>query len=65
MRPPGEIKRLTREILARQPLTLQDVHDEFVVSVTQILEAIGAEVRVSINQSNLSTWRRIPNRGIR
>jgi hypothetical protein len=62
---PSEIKRLARQIQGRQLVSLHDVHDDAVFSITQILETTGAELRVSLNHSDPSTWRHIPNRGVR
>src|SRR5579862_5457337 len=61
---PSEIKRLARQIQGRELVSLHHVHDDAVFSVTQILEATGAELRVSLNPSDPATWRHIPNRGI-
>jgi hypothetical protein len=47
----AEIKRVARRIDAREAVSLLNVHDEAVYSLTQILETTGAELRVSIEGS--------------
>ena len=49
---PAEIKRLARQIDSRQPVSLLDVHDEAVYGLTQILQTTGADIRVSVDDSN-------------
>jgi hypothetical protein len=51
---PAEIKRLNRQILAHQPVTLQQVEDKSLNSVMQILEAMGADIRVSLTGVNMA-----------
>lgn len=59
----AEIKRVARRIDAREPVSLQNVHDEAVHSITQILETTGADVRVSTEGSNSTQlFRRVPRR---
>lgn len=47
-----EIKRLTRQIHARELVTLHRVREEAVLGVTQILRVIGAEMRVTLEDAN-------------
>ena len=47
-----EIKRIVRQIEAAEILTLHRVREEAVLSVTQILRASGAEMRVTLGDSN-------------
>jgi hypothetical protein len=47
-----QIKRLARQIEAREIVSLQNVREEAVLSVTQILRARGAETRVILADSN-------------
>ena len=59
----AEIKRVARRIDAREPVLLNNVHDEAVDSITQILETTGADLRVSIDGSNSKQlFRRVPKR---
>jgi hypothetical protein len=59
----AEIKRVTRQIDAREVVSLQNVHDEAVDGITQTLETTGADIRVSIEGSNSQQlFRRIPKR---
>jgi len=61
--PPAEIRRLARQIDARQPVSLPHVHDEAVYSLTQILETTGADLRVSVEGGNSALLlRRCPKR---
>jgi hypothetical protein len=50
--PLHEIKRLARQIHARELVSLHHVHEEAVLGVTQILQATGAEMRVTLDDSN-------------
>ncbi len=60
---PGEIRCLTRQIEARQPVCLQNVKDEAVDGLGQMLEAEGAEFRVSVDGSDpKQLFRRCPKR---
>ena len=47
---PSEIRRLVRQIHARQLVSLRHVHEEAVYSVTQILETTGADIRVTLGE---------------
>jgi hypothetical protein len=59
----AEIRRLARQIDAREPLSLPNVRDDAVAGLTQILETTGAEIRVSIDGSNpRQLFRRCPKR---
>ena|SRR5579859_7060828 len=49
---PGEIKRLARQIDARQLVSLANVHEEAVYGLTQILQTIGADIRVALDTRN-------------
>src|SRR5882762_6216137 len=48
----AEIRRLARQIDAREVVSLHHVLDEAVHGLVQILEAAGADIRVSLNRSN-------------
>lgn len=50
--PLNEIKRLARQIHARELVSLHRVREEAVLGVTQILRATGAEMRVTLDKSN-------------
>jgi hypothetical protein len=59
----AEIKRVARQIDAREPVSLLNVHDEAVYGLTQILETTGADLRVSIEgSSSEQLFRRCPKR---
>ena len=47
----AEIRRLARQIDARQVVTLQHVLDEAVHGLTQILQTTGADIRVCVDHS--------------
>jgi hypothetical protein len=47
---PEEIRRLSRQILQRQPVVLRHVREDAVESVRHILEALGAEISVSLHR---------------
>lgn len=51
---PSEIKRLNRQILARESVILHQVDDKSVPSVMQILEALGAEIRITLTAVNMT-----------
>ena len=60
---PAEIRRLARQIDAREPLSLLNVHDDAVYALSQILETTGADLRVSVEGSNpQQLFRRAPKR---
>ncbi len=62
-RAPGEIRRLARQIDLRQPVCLQYVHDEAVYGLMQILQAAGADVRVSLEDSDTEQlFKKVPKR---
>ena len=50
--PPADIRRLARQISDRKLCILNHVHDEAVYGLTQILEPLGAEIRLSLDHSN-------------
>ena len=50
--PLNEIKRLARQIHARELASLHDVREKAVLGVTQILQTTGAEIRVTLDDSN-------------
>jgi hypothetical protein len=50
--PLHEIKRLARRIHARELVSLHHVREEAVLGVTQILRTTGAEMRVTLDDSN-------------
>ena len=61
--PQAEIRRLARQINARESLSLLNVHDDAVEGLTQILETTGAELRISVEGSNRQQFfRRVPKR---
>lgn len=47
-----EIKRLARQIHAREPVMVEHVREEAVLGVIQILQVAGAETRVTLDDSN-------------
>lgn len=47
-----EIKGIVRQIEASETVCLHRVREEAVLSVTQILRALGAEMRVTLGDSN-------------
>jgi hypothetical protein len=60
---PSEIRRLAGQIDDRQLVCLREVHDEAVHSLTQILETTGADIRVSLDHSNITRlFRKLPKR---
>src|SRR5258706_11990286 len=50
--PLHEIKRLARQIHARELVSLHHVREEAVLGVTQILQTTGAEMRITLEDSN-------------
>ena len=48
---PEEIRQLSRQILRRQPTVLRNVREDAVESVRHILEALGAELSISVNRA--------------
>ena len=48
----GDIKRLTRQLHARELVSLHHVREEAVLGITQILRATGAEMRVTLESGN-------------
>jgi hypothetical protein len=50
----ADISRLARQISDCQPVSLHQVYDEAVFGMTQILEATGADIRVSLEHSNIA-----------
>jgi hypothetical protein len=60
----AEIRRLARQVDFRQPLCLCNVHEEAVYGLTQILQTMGAEIRVLLEDGNSEKlFRRAPKRG--
>jgi hypothetical protein len=60
---PAKIRRLVWQIDARQPVSLDHVHDEAVYGLTQILETSGADLRISVEGSDAAQlFRRAPKR---
>ena len=49
---PAEIRRLARQISDRQLVSLYQVFDEAVVGILQILESSGADIHVSLENSD-------------
>jgi hypothetical protein len=63
---PNGIKRLARQIDSRQLVSLHNVYAEAVYRLTQILETTGAEIRVSLDDSNIDRLlKNCPTRSIR
>ena len=63
--PLNEIKRLARQIHARELLSLHHVREEAVYGVTQILQTTGAEVRITLEDRNDERlFKKLPKRGI-
>jgi len=61
---PAEIRRLARQVILRQTLCLSNVHDEAVYELTKILQTMGAEICVLLEDSNgEKLFRREPKRG--
>jgi len=61
---PAEIRRLARQVILRQPLCLRNVHAEAVYGLTQVLQTMGAEIRVLLEEGNSEKlFRRAPKRG--
>jgi hypothetical protein len=61
---PAEIRRLARQVVLRQRLCLRNVHDEAVYGLTQILQTMGAEIRVLLEDGNSKKlFRHAPKRG--
>ena len=59
----AEIRRLARQVILCQPLCLRDVHDEAVYGLTQVLQTMGAEIRVLLDDgNNEKLFRRVPQR---
>lgn len=50
--PQHEIKRLARQIHARELVSLNHIREEAVLGVTQILQAAGAEIHVTLGSGN-------------
>jgi len=59
----SEIRRLARQVDAREIVCLSDVHDEAVHGLTQMLQTMGADFRVSLPDANSERlFRRVPRR---
>ena|ERR1017187_4142500 len=48
----SDIRRLTRQLHARELVSLHHVREEAVLGITQILRATGAEIRVALERGN-------------
>lgn len=60
---PSEIRRLARRVGGREIVSLCDVHDEAVGGLTQMLQTMGADIRVSLaDPKSPSLFRRTPRR---
>jgi hypothetical protein len=60
---PSEIRRLARRVDAREIVCLSDVHDEAVHGLTQMLQTMGADFRVTLEDANSERlFRRTPRR---
>ena len=63
--PLNEIKRLARQIHAHELVSLRNVREEAVHGVTQILQTTGAEVRITLEDSNDERlFKKLPKCGI-
>jgi len=63
--PLNEIKRLARQIHARELVSLHHVREEAVHGVTQILQTTGAEMRITLEDSHDERlFKKLPKRGI-
>ena len=61
---PAEIRRLARQVVLRRLLCLRNVRDEAVYGLTQVLQTMGAEIRVLLEDGNSNKlFRRAPKRG--
>ncbi len=49
---PGEIRRLARQINDRHLVSLQRVHEDAIYGITQILQTMGADFRVSLTDED-------------
>ncbi|MGV3773920.1 MAG: hypothetical protein ACO1QB_13540 [Verrucomicrobiales bacterium] len=63
--PPAEVKRLVRLIHKRELPTLTHVQEEAVYGIVQILETMGADINLVLNEKDDSSrlFRRLPWRG--
>ena len=60
----AEIRRFARQVILRQLVCLHHIHDEAVYGLTQILQTMGAEIRVLLEDGNSDKlFRRAPKRG--
>ena len=60
----AEIRRLARQVYLRKLLCLHKVHDEAILGLTQMLQTMGAEIRVLLEDGNSeSLFRCAPKRG--
>lgn len=60
----AEIRRLARQVDLRELLCLREVHDEAVYGLTQVLQTMGAEIRVFLEDGNSGKlFRRASKRG--
>jgi hypothetical protein len=60
---PAEVRRITSGIRERELLTLKNVRPEFVASVTQVLETLGADVAVELEDANArALFQKLPRR---
>ncbi|HWQ91565.1 MAG TPA: hypothetical protein VN673_07825, partial [Clostridia bacterium] len=48
----ADIKRAARQLQARELMSLHHIREEAVLGITQILRATGAEIRVTLKNSN-------------
>jgi hypothetical protein len=54
---------LARQIDTGEPVRLPHVHDEAVYGLTQILETMGADIRVSVEDSDTEQlFKKVPKR---
>jgi hypothetical protein len=59
----SDIRRLARQVDAREILCLCDVHEEAVHELTQMLQTMGADIRVELADPNSARlFKRTPRR---
>src|SRR5690349_20642317 len=63
--PLNEIRRLARQIHARELVSLHHVREEAVHGLTQILQTTGADMRITLEDGNDERlFKKLPKRGI-
>jgi hypothetical protein len=63
--PAAEIRGLFHELLEHHAITLDNIRDEYLNSVTQILQTMGAEVKITFakNKTPQQLFKKLPKRG--